>query len=40
MLGSRASAQQEALPYSNLDRMVPQAAQITLAHVGGSCLGP
>lgn len=39
LLGSRASAQQEALLPSDVDRLVPQAAQITLAHVGDSCLG-
>lgn len=36
LLGSRPSAQQEALPPSNLDRMVPQAPRITLVHVGDS----
>lgn len=40
LLGSRASAQREALFPSDVDRLVPQAARITLAHVGDSCLGP
>lgn len=38
--GSRASAQWEALLPSHVDRPVPQAARITLARVGDSCLGP
>lgn len=36
LLGSRASAHQEALPPSNLDRTVPQTARITLVHAGDS----
>ena len=39
LLGLRASAQQEALPPSHLDRLVPQAARITLVRGGESCLG-